>query len=353
MKMLSRRQLLSAATFVSASAVTGACSQPKSSGPPRNDKVTYVTALGLTGREGFAHVAAAKGYFAEVGIEATITPGRAGDYNLQQMLGGNVHFGSIDYSGALIRVGNGAFTPFRCIATLNNKTTFAIMTYHDRGISSPTDLKGKLIAQTTGSAIKRVFPGYAKEAGLDPATVKFIDVDANNLYSALAARKVDAIGNVVVAAPVIAAAANRPVSDVVTMPYSNYLLDLYGIVLVTTAKLSKENPDLCRRFTGALLRGLEYMVNNVDESAAILRKAVKETNLVSAKGEMELLRPYVSNAASGTPLGAFDPAKVARSVAAMKTLDLMPPASQPDLDTFVDFSVVAGGSPLAVPGSRR
>src|SRR5438105_3743230 len=130
--MLSRRQILSAATFVSASAVTGACSQPKSSGSPRKvDKVTYVTALVLT----------------------------------------------------------------------------------------------------------------ARQAGLDPAMVKFTDVDANNLYSALAARKVDAIGNVVVAAPVIAAAANRPVSDVVTLPYSNYLLDLYGLVLVTTAKLSKENPD--------------------------------------------------------------------------------------------------------------
>src|SRR5262249_50926403 len=119
--MLNRRQLLTAATLGSASAVTGACSQPKSSGSPKKvDRVTYVTALGLTGREGFAHVATAKGFFAEANIEVTITPGAAGDYNLQQVGAGNAHFASIDYSGALIRVGNGSFAPFRCLAALNN-----------------------------------------------------------------------------------------------------------------------------------------------------------------------------------------------------------------------------------------
>src|SRR5438045_1016066 len=120
--MLSRRQLLTAAVALgSASAVTGACSRPKAKpGLPRAiDEVTYVTALGLSGREGFAHVADRKGFFREVGITVNITPGAAGDYNLKLVTANKAQFAAIDYSGALIRVGTGAFRPFRCAAALN------------------------------------------------------------------------------------------------------------------------------------------------------------------------------------------------------------------------------------------
>jgi hypothetical protein len=43
-------------------------------------------------------------------------------------------------------------------------------------------------------------------------------------------------------------------------------------------------------------------------------------------------------------LGVFEPAKVARGVAVMQSLGLMPATSPPDMNTYIDFSAASGSS---------
>ena len=57
------------------------------------ERVTYLTGLGAFGREAFAWVAAAKGYFRDAGLEVTIVPGAAGDENLKKIAAGTAQFG--------------------------------------------------------------------------------------------------------------------------------------------------------------------------------------------------------------------------------------------------------------------
>jgi NitT/TauT family transport system substrate-binding protein len=164
--MVNRRHLMAATTLGTFAALTGACSthRPAPTAPQAADKVTYLTGLGAFGREAFAWVADAKGYFRDAGIQVTIVPGAAGDENLKKIAAGIAQFGVIDYSGAVIRAGRAAFDPFRLVAALNNQTLIAIMALLGRGIMIPADLKGKTIAQAEGAVVKTLFP-RVREAG--------------------------------------------------------------------------------------------------------------------------------------------------------------------------------------------
>src|SRR5438067_275823 len=204
-----RRRLLSTAMLGAASAVTGACSghRPGPNDTMPLDRVTYLTGLGAFGREAFAWVADAKGYFRDAGVQVRIVPGAAGDENLKKIAAGAAaaQFGVVDASGAFIRAGHDGFGPFRLVAALNNQTLIAIMSLLGRGIMIPADLRGKTIAQAEGAVVKTLFPGYARLAGVDPSKVRWVEVAATALPALLASGQVDAIGQFVVGKPAVAA----------------------------------------------------------------------------------------------------------------------------------------------------
>jgi NitT/TauT family transport system substrate-binding protein len=85
--MVSRRSALMTAAAVAATPVTSPVLAGCGSGspPPRQQTarpVTYLTGFGTFGREGYAWVAGAKGYFRDAGLRVNILPGAAGDANL-------------------------------------------------------------------------------------------------------------------------------------------------------------------------------------------------------------------------------------------------------------------------------
>jgi NitT/TauT family transport system substrate-binding protein len=298
------------------------------------DEVTFLTALGSTGREGYAYVAVAKGYFADEHIRVAVKPGAAGDTNMQVLRGGQAQFIAIDYSGAVVRAGTGRFDGVRAIAVLQQKTMIALMALESSGIRSPRDLVGKSVAQPAGAVTKTLFPGYAKLAGLTDAeikTVKWVDTQGGQLLPLLAARKVDAIGQFVPAAPTVSAAAKG--APVTVLAYSDYMSDLYGNVVVTRQDVDR---DLQRRFTRALFRGLRYAVDHPDEAGQIIHKAAPVTSADGAAAELRLLQPYL-----GSPQAS--PELVVRSVALLQGMGMIPAPVPPD--RIFDFTVTSSAPP--------
>jgi NitT/TauT family transport system substrate-binding protein len=298
------------------------------------DQVTFLTALGSTGREGYAYVAAAKGFFADEHLKVAVKPGAAGDSNMQLLASGQAQFIAIDYAGAVVRAGTGKFDGVRAIAVLQQKTTIALMSLQSSGIRSPRDLIGRTVGQPTGSVTRTLFPAYAKLANLTDAqirTVKWVDVQGAQLPQLLAARKVDAIGQFVPAAPTVSTAARG--APVNVLAFSDYMTDLYGNVVVARADT---DPDLRRRFTRALFRGLQYAVENPDEAGEIIHAAAPATAAKGAAAELRLLKPYV-----GAPQAS--PEMVARSVALLHGVGMIPAPVPPD--RIFDFTVVPSATP--------
>jgi NitT/TauT family transport system substrate-binding protein len=228
------------------------------------------------------------------------------------------------------------FSHFRLVAAVNTQTLIALMALPGHRITEPGDLAGRQIGQATGAVPRTLFPAYARLAGFDPTTVGWVEAPPAQLPALLGAGRVDAIGQFVVGQPAIAAATHR---IPVVLPYSNYLGDLYGNALVTTAQTATNDPDLVHRFSHALMRGLRYAVDNPQEAGQILHQAVPTTPAAVAAAELALMRPYVAVGQPGQGLGRFDQARVARGIALLQSIRLYSAGFDPS--QVVDFQAVA------------
>ncbi|MBQ1028732.1 ABC transporter substrate-binding protein [Glycomyces sp. NPDC047369] len=327
--MVKRSRALVVTLLAAALGVTGCSGSDDAGGDPtgeETDRVAYITAFGAVGRDAFAWVAKGKGYFAEAGIEVDIKEGAGNQQNLTALKSGQVQFGALDFTGAVIQAGKGEFTDWRAIAAVHQQTLISVMTTADTNITTPKDLQGKTMATGAGSVTELLFPAYARLAGFDPKTVKIEGVQATALNGLMASRKVDALGTFLLSRNALQAASKK---EVVVLPYSDYLRDLFGNAIITTPSLIEKDPDLVQRFTDAVLKGLQYSIEHPDEAAAILNK-VKPTYAVAAgKGEIEAMSPHV-RPASGAPIGFMDEKQVAQTITVLQGADLIPPGLTPE-----------------------
>jgi len=332
---ISRRTFVTASGLAAAGAVLAACDskgddKKQASGAKGVDKVTYLTGFGILGREAYVHAAVGKGFFKEVGIDVTIQPGQAGAYNHTQILAGQAQFASVDGSGVLIRAGK-AEKPedknIRIISAVHQLTLNSIITFADKGISSPRDLAGKTIGVATGAAPKTLFPAFARLAGIDEKSVKWTETTPAQLPTLLVTNKVDGVATFNVLSLSVEKAANG--KKTVTFPYSDFLSDLYGAVVITSTDIIKKNPDLVKRFNSALMKGLRYAIDHPDEVGKILNSMDNSQNAQLAGQELAMIKPYVTPS-GGAVVGVMDKDRMAKNIALLQGLSLMPGGLTPD-----------------------
>lgn len=331
--LLSSAALAVVVTLATSSAST-AQTAGSSSAPQKLEPVTYLTAFSTFGREAYAYVALKKGFFKDAGFEVTIRPGTGSVDVMKHLASGSADFGVADFSAATITLANQSL-PVTAVAAIHQATLSAIVTFEGSGIKTPADLSGKSIGDQPGSTVGVSFKAYAKAAGVNPETVKFIPALGPALPQILASGQVDAIGQFVVGEPVMAAVSGG--RKVITLPFGDLLPDLYGIVLMTSTARANKDPEQVRRFSKALLRGLEYAVANPAETADILVSYQPTQNKAVAQREVELSAPYIG---VGDKIGAIDRERVARSIGILSAAITKPIAPE----AIVSFSL-APGSP--------
>lgn len=339
---LSRRWLLGAGATVPLAGVLAACGGEESpedsnGGNGTPDRVTYLTSFGQLGRDAYAYVAQDLGFFSENGIDVTIESGAGGNPNMTTLLGGQAQFVVFDMSAAIIAKDQGT-DGFTAIAAIHQLPPVALMT-GDPDIRNPADLQGRTVGIAPGTVTELLFPTWMEQANADPSQVEVIPVNPPDLVSALLSGGVDAIEQFVMGEPLIANAVGGAVN---VLAYSDFLTDLYGVCLMTTTELATDNPDLCRRFRDALLRGLEYSLANPQEAGEILVNHAPEANPEVAGRELELMRSY-SEPLSG-PLGTIDPVRLGRAISLLHSAGAISVDTALEPEDLADFSLVPGGT---------
>jgi NitT/TauT family transport system substrate-binding protein len=335
---VTRRSLLALGP---AAAVVAACSSNKPT-PRTNpiDKVKYRTGFATFGREGDVVVAKEKGYFREAGLDVEILVGTALPQDMTDMIQGKYDFVTSETSQFMIQKTHGIAKGAHVISAVHQRTVIALMSLKEEtSIATARDLQGKTVGYGA-PAPQALFPTYAKLAGFEPGdmakTWKFIA--AQQLPAQLAARNVQAIGQFVTGLPAVRAAAQamKLSGEINVWAYSDQLDDLYGNVNTTTDKNLEERPDLVKRFNEALLKGLQYAVENPDEAGKLINKTWPQTPAAVAQAELTVMKPYVIT--NGVPVGGLDQNRVARAIALMTSIGMIQQGALTPTD-FADFSV--------------
>jgi NitT/TauT family transport system substrate-binding protein len=316
------RSIRSVAMVIALLAALVACGDgDQPAGPSAATKVTYLTSFSTFGRDAYAYVAQEKGFFAEAGLDVTINPGTGTVDVLKLVAGGRAQFGVGDLTATMITVAKEKL-PVTVVGAIHQRTVAAIVALEGGSISKPADLVGKKIGDQPGSTNQVMFPVYAKAVGIDPAKVQFVPSAPPALPQLLVSGQVDGIGQFIVGTPTIEAAAKG--RKAVVLPYGDYVPDLYGNMLLTSKDLASKDPELVRKFTAALLKGLQYSVDHPDELGQILKKFQPTQNPDVAAAEMRLMGPYTKGTG---PFGGLDQARVEKIIQVLGEAGAIPAGS--------------------------
>ena len=231
---------------------------------------------------------------------------------MKLVAGGQADYGIGDFTAAVITLGKQKL-PVTTVGMIHQRSLAAIMSLEGYGINKPEDLIGKSIGDQPGSTNTVMFPVYAKAAGIPADQTKFIPSPPPGLPTLLASGKVKGIGQFVVGKPLVEKADPQHRKAVV-LPYGKVLPDLYGNAIITRTDLAKDHPDQVKKFTGALLKGLQDTYDDPAAAAAILKKYVPQTDLTVATEELKIMKEYIKPDGFNGPLGAVDVDRVKKVI---------------------------------------
>ena len=192
----------------------------------------------------------------------------------------------------------------------------SIVTRRDTGIAKPADLVGKTIAAPPGDASRRLFPAFAKVNGIDPASVKWMNVAPELRETMLARKNADAIAGASFTAYMGSQAVGIPAKDLVVMRYSEFGSALYGSALFAKRSYLDSHKEALKGLTRCVVEGIQKSTQDPDAAIAALHKRDPLINRAIEKERLQLsldwsiVTPWVRE----NGLGDIDPKRMERAI---------------------------------------
>lgn len=242
------------------------------------------------------YVADSLGYYEDAGIELEIV--QPSDIATEAVVAsGSSQFGiSVGENVAMF---DSQDDSLESIYGILNTNTSGFLSRSERNIKRPKDFEGKTYCGW-GSAIETSLINTIVAAdGGDPSQVNIITatsnlLDENNecdvIWAFAGWDKINLEDN------------NIAVNYI---PFSDYGVDWYTPVIITSNEYIKSNPETVEKFIAATQKGYQYAIDNPAESADILLAAAPELDEQLVVNSQTYLTPYYQTA--DQPLGYQDP----------------------------------------------
>jgi len=291
------------------------------------DNVTLVTDFGYNGRHAHFFEALDRGYYRDAGLEVKIVRGQGSNDAIRQVGAGNAMFGFPD-TGTLILARANDQIPVQLVAAVYRKPPQAIFCREDSGMKRPKDLEGNAIGTTAGASIPALFPAFAKAAGINAQTMRWVNATVEALPGLLATNKVPCIGQFTLGEALLRSQLGS--ANLVRFAYADAGLSYYANGIVATAATIATKPDLVRRFVDATIRGMKDSFADPAAAGAIMQKLVPQVNATIAQKETEAAAELAQ--VPGKPLGEIDPARIEATLEVVKgAFKLATPVAAADL----------------------
>ncbi len=219
------------------------------------------------------YVAVEKGYFREARLEIEF------DYSFETdgvaLVGANeLPFAVV--SGEQVLLARAQGLPIVYVMAWYQKFPISVVAKKEQGIREPKDLKGKRIGLPGLFGANYVgLRALLYHAGLQESDVTLDSIGFNQV-EALATDQDQAVVGYTANEPIQLRAQGYELDEIRVADY----VQLASNGIITNETVIAENPDLVRRFVGALLRGLADTIANPDEAYEISKKYVE--NLAQA-----------------------------------------------------------------------
>lgn len=242
------------------------------------------------------YLAKAKGFFTEQNLDLTIQNTQGGAESVPGVISGQYQIAFANVISLLLAHAKGL--PLQVIAAGNFSTGKAedfggILVPAGSPVKTLKDLEGKTVAVNQVNNIGGVTVRAAmRKAGGDPDKIHFIEVRFPEMPAALGQSRVDAAW---VVEPFLTVARSQG-ATVLDWNFADTAPSLMIAAYFTTRDYAKANPDVVKRFTAAINKGLTYASEHPDEARAILLTYTKIDKAIAGKLNLPVWTPQINRA---------------------------------------------------------
>jgi ABC-type nitrate/sulfonate/bicarbonate transport system substrate-binding protein len=240
-------------------------------------------------------VAEEMGWFAEEDIEVNfIQPGT--NMSVEQVVGaGRADLGiSFQEWVTPARIQG---VPIVSLAAVIQHNTSGFAVLEEKNVETPADLSGLQYGGWGMDIEKAIIRSLVEGAGGDFSEVDFVNIGSGDLLSMLDSNKFDFTWIFYASDGIQAEIRDIDLKIFMLEDYQEYVPDYYTPVIISSAKMIDEKPELLNSFMQIVKRGYEYAAENPVESAEILHERAPENSLEFLTKSQKWLSPrYIDDA---------------------------------------------------------
>jgi NitT/TauT family transport system substrate-binding protein len=261
--------------------------------------------------------AKASGAFSAAGLDVTIDRGTGSQKTIEQVATGTYDLGYGDVNSMIEYNVKNPGQPLIAIAMVLNTPPFALLSLKKYEVREPKDLAGKNIGAPAGDAPRRLWPIFAKHAGVAPDSVTWTNMAPPLREPALVKGDVKAISAFYFTGYLnLADNLKVPESEIVAFKYSDYGVDLYGNAVIVRVDWLRAHEETARKFVAALTQGFKTVVKDPPAAIAHLKTVDPLINEATELKRLQLaMSANMLNAeVKKNGFGGIDPARMQRAI---------------------------------------
>ena len=217
------------------------------------DKVVLMLNWYVYGEHAPFYYGKAKGIYAADNIDLEIQEGRGSAATTQAVAAKTADFGYVDVPTMMRATIKGA--PVIATGVLLQTSPMSAMSFADRNIRKPEDIKGKTVAITPADSITQIWPLFLKKTGLKESDFRTVTADAQTKLNAVINGRADLLlGYVMDQSMKIKDATGK---DVYPIKFADYGINMVSSGLIANTDYIKTHADLVSRFMDATTKAVE------------------------------------------------------------------------------------------------
>ncbi|SDC99545.1 ABC transporter substrate-binding protein [Belnapia rosea] len=270
--------------------------------------------------------AKAQGWYEQAGIDLTIETGRGSGTAAQRVAAGGAQLGIADMATAMLARSRGSKLVAVMVVYANSPQGFYWL--KSNGIAGPKDFSGRSIGNPPGDASRVMWPAFARKVGIDPASVRFVNVSPQAKLQALRGRTIDITSDFYNEHDL---KLRQFGDDLGFLAWREIGLNPYGNSIIANEDVLAAKPKLVADFVRVSQRAFAAAVQDVGPALKALLASVSGLEEANQRDQwrriLELMRDPTTE---GVALGAFDAGRVAADYDLLRTYFENVPVMQPD-----------------------
>ncbi len=250
--------------------------------------------------------ARAQGWYEEAGLKVKIEPGKGSAMSSQRVGIGSNDLGIAELGTALVAKSKGA--DLVAVMNIYAKSPFAIYWLKTSGIRGPKDFVGKTIGNPPWDAARVMWPAFAKAVGIEPDSVRFVNISPQAKITALAAGTIDITTDFYNGHDI---KVNAFGEDLGFMRWSEIGVNPYGNSIIVNGDFLRNNRNVVARFVAVTQRAFAACVADSAPCIGALLNATSGLDIANQTDQWNRVKELMTDEFTTTvALGYFDPGRM-------------------------------------------